>query len=481
MEKHQVDNKNLIYKYNEYQIKNTISKVIKNSKNILNLDLNPMEYDILTIILFTNNQSILFNSLTIFKSNIKKIKEKILSTPKNELKYKSYSCIFGGFLGDSMGSYCEFKNPNPNNSNLIFKGKNIFGKPPGQITDDSEMAISMSYSIMDNLNIFSFNSDLAFYYYGTWYCSIPFDIGNTTIAALSNFNYNKFKIGDKILNKIKIPEKNFQSQANGFLMRLSPFIVWFYYINEKYIYHILNSNNIEKYYELFNKIKEEGMKDNICTHPCEINASITAFYVFIGLLSIFENKCYNIIEKLNLLLKCDFDNLNDSEIKKLTLEKISIFQKKNFNKYEYFKSVMNQIGSYIHGYELTLFYLLYLDEYVNDNKFTKFRKIMNEICNYGGDTDTNCCIVGTIIGPIIGLDNFGEELNILLDLIPSDRIQYTNGLMFLFIDFLEKGKRNNKFESNNKYFTEDYINQNNNVRYYTIKSILNCLFNDLIL
>ena len=36
----QVDNKNLIYKYNEYQIKNTISKVIKNSKNILNLDLN---------------------------------------------------------------------------------------------------------------------------------------------------------------------------------------------------------------------------------------------------------------------------------------------------------------------------------------------------------------------------------------------------------------------------------------------------------
>jgi hypothetical protein len=264
-------------------------------------------------------------------------------------------------------------------------------------------------------------------------------------------------------------------------MRLSPFIVWFYYINEKYIYHILNSNNIEKYYELFNKIKEEGMKDNICTHPCEINASITAFYVFIGLLSIFENKCYNIIEKLNLLLKCDFDNLNDSEIKKLTLEKISIFQKKNFNNYEYFKSVMNQIGSYIHGYELTLFYLLYLDEYVNDNKFTKFRKIMNEICNYGGDTDTNCCIVGTIIGPIIGLDNFGEELNILLDLIPSDRIQYTNGLMFLFIDFLEKGKRNNKFESNNKYFTEDYINQNNNVRYYTIKSILNCLFNDLIL
>ena len=230
MKHNEKDNKNLIYKYNENEVNKTISKIIDNSKNILNLELTPEEYDILTILLFTNNQSIFYQSLSTFQSNIRKIKQKILSTPKNKLKYKSYSCIFGAFLGDSMGSYCEFSKPNQNNSNLIFKGKNIFGKPPGQITDDSEMSISMSYSIMDNINIINYNSDLAFYYYGTWYYSIPFDIGNTTIDPLINFQYNKFKIGDEILNKIKIPKKNYLSQANGFLMRLSPFIVWFYYI-----------------------------------------------------------------------------------------------------------------------------------------------------------------------------------------------------------------------------------------------------------
>ena len=475
------DNRYLINKYTNIEINKTISYIIDNTKNILNLKLTPEEYDILTILLFTNNQSILFNSLTIFKSNIKKMKQKILSTPKNNLKYKLYSCIFGAFLGDSMGSFCEFSKPNQNNYNLIFKGKNIFGKPPGQITDDSEMSISMSYAIMDNLNTINYNSDLAFYYYGTWYYSIPFDIGNTTIAALSNFNYNKFKIGDKILSKIKIPQKNYLSQANGFLMRLSPFIVWFYSVNEQYINYTFYSNNKEEYYELFNKIKDEGIKDNICTHPCEKNASVTAFYVFIGLLSIFENNHLNIIKKLKILLGCDFENINDIEIRKLTFEKIQIFSESNFNKNEYFKSVMDLIGSYIHGYELTLFYLIHLDDYVKDNKYSKYRKIINEICNYGGDTDTNCAIVGTIIGPIIGLDNFGEELNILLDLIPSNRIQYTNGLMFLFIEFLENEKKNNKLSNHNIYYNEYYAEQNNNVRYYTIKSILNCLLNDLTL
>ncbi len=231
MKHNEKDNRNLIYKYNENEVNKTISKIIDNSKNILNLKLTPEEYDILTILLFTNNQSIFYQSLSTFQSNIRKIKQKILSTPKNNLKYKLYSCIFGAFLGDSMGSFCEFSKPNQNNYNLIFKGKNIFGKPPGQITDDSEMSISMSYAIMDNLNTINYNSDLAFYYYGTWYYSIPFDIGNTTIDALINFQYKKFKIGDEILNKIKIPEKNYLSQANGFLMRLSPFIVWFYSVN----------------------------------------------------------------------------------------------------------------------------------------------------------------------------------------------------------------------------------------------------------
>ena len=35
---------------------------------------------------------------------------------------------------------------------------------------------------------------------------------------------------------------------------------------------------------------------------------------------------------------------------------------------------------------------------------------MNIICNCGGDTDTNAAIVGCVIGPLIGFDNFGRDI-----------------------------------------------------------------------
>ena len=39
-----------------------------------------------------------------------------------------------------------------------------------------------------------------------------------------------------------------------------------------------------------------------------------------------------------------------------------------------------------------------------------YYKIMCDICNRGGDTDTNCAIVGTMIGPLIGYKNFKKNL-----------------------------------------------------------------------
>ena len=86
---------------------------------------------------------------------------------------------------------------------------------------------------------------------------------------------------------------------------------------------------------------------------------------------------------------------------------------------------------------------------------------MNEICNLGGDTDTNCAIVGTVIGPIIGLDNFGYDLKILLKFIPNDRIQYTNSLIYYYVEFLDKNKEQlnnnekNKCNNNNDNDSDD--------------------------
>ena len=44
--------------------------------------------------------------------------------------------------------------------------------------------------------------------------------------------------------------------------------------------------------------------------------------------------------------------------------------------------------------------------------------MINIICNWGGDTDTNAAIVGCVLGAIIGFDNFGNELKVMLDFAP---------------------------------------------------------------
>ena len=69
---------------------------------------------------------------------------------------------------------------------------------------------------------------------------------------------------------------------------------------------------------------------------------------------------------------------------------------------------------------------------------TKYRTIINEICNAGGDTDTNAAIVGTVIGPLIGFENFGKELDILLEFVPQDRFFYSTALVYYFIEYLQE-------------------------------------------
>ena len=67
------------------------------------------------------------------------------------------------------------------------------------------------------------------------------------------------------------------------------------------------------------------------------------------------------------------------------------------------------MGFYLHAFKLTLYFLYHFDDIEKNRPDKKFREIMIMICNLGGDTDTNCCIVGAVIGPLIGMKNFGFE------------------------------------------------------------------------
>ncbi len=92
-----------------------------NKYNVESIKKNPYLYTeyILTLLKKNNNLD-----LTKFNKNINKTKHKIydIINNKNENKdlYIILSSIYGAFLADSMGSFCEFKPFNKNNHLSIF-------------------------------------------------------------------------------------------------------------------------------------------------------------------------------------------------------------------------------------------------------------------------------------------------------------------------------------------------------------------------
>lgn len=69
---------------------------------------------------------------------------------KNRIFDRALGCVYGAFIGDALGSYCEFeKNISDNKMNDVMQmpGGGTFGTAPGQLTDDSELALHLGMGL----------------------------------------------------------------------------------------------------------------------------------------------------------------------------------------------------------------------------------------------------------------------------------------------------------------------------------------------
>ena len=107
---------------------------------------------------------------------------------------------------------------------MSMSGGGTWALAPGQITDDSELAMCQLRGLLAG------NGKLDAYhlakYYGNWIVKKPFDIGKTTINGLGpladcidnpdpNIAYTAARTG-----------RGHSSQSNGALMRVTPLAVW---------------------------------------------------------------------------------------------------------------------------------------------------------------------------------------------------------------------------------------------------------------
>ena len=129
---------------------------------------NPIKFiDSLNILPKLNSNQIKDNFLRNIRLIVSKIKD-IIKTPYNDI-YKILSCIYGAFLGDAIGAFCEFEEPKDNSKNIFSTSYTVIGGVPGQVTDDSEMALSLAYAIMDNPKKEELLVDYIYFYYGAWF------------------------------------------------------------------------------------------------------------------------------------------------------------------------------------------------------------------------------------------------------------------------------------------------------------------------
>lgn len=137
-------------------------------------------------------------------------------------------CLVGLAVGDALGTTLEFKSPGSFSPLTDMRGGGPFSLKPGQWTDDTSMALCLAESLVacqgfdpsDQMKRY-----VRWYRYGLWsstgYC---FDIGNTTLQALTKFE----RTGEPYSGS-----SDPYSAGNGSLMRLAPVAMVYAGVPEK--------------------------------------------------------------------------------------------------------------------------------------------------------------------------------------------------------------------------------------------------------
>lgn len=309
-----------------------------------------------------------------------------------ELRSSALGCVAGAFIGDSCGGSLEFLEDIERNMDRAMKmgGGGHFGLQPGQITDDSEMAMSLADGIIRSLKSgkltaakFGHSIVMA---YKRWYKSGPFDIGNTTINGIC---YGVDEKDEKQVNELYEHTLcvNMDSLSNGCIMRLSPLAVWL-----SQFYSVIYPKNPDL---AIRGVICATMLDTSITHSNATAIMVSSVYCVLltHLIACKKNEfavegamkaCLSVLDKFSEGLK---------EEKKTIKNWIKTAYKAN--KYVAFPHE----GFLKHGFcdAITI---------VNGEK--KFKEELKKILRTGGDTDTNAAIAMASYGAYNGLESIDD-------------------------------------------------------------------------
>lgn len=139
---------------------------------------------------------------------------------------RAQGCLLGALIGDAAGATLEFLGRRPTEEDLdralAMSGGGVFRLAPGQITDDGELTLALAHALMDGNG--AYDLDKVATRYKAWFDSGPFDIGGTTHSALSVRVHDGVSLGEAMTRRAQAHSMG--SKANGALMRATPLGIW---------------------------------------------------------------------------------------------------------------------------------------------------------------------------------------------------------------------------------------------------------------
>ncbi len=292
---------------------------------------------------------------------------------KRLLESRVKGCLLGQAVGDALGTRYEFSS-SPKVHEEVAADKEgaetlpILGWGPfrliaGQVTDDTELAMGLARSLTEE-KTYDRNSVASSYH--DWFCSKPFDMGTTTRKAFGSSSITESNAYEKIA--AKSAKMNMDSLSNGCLMRVSPLgIAGTHWDPEK--------------------LREIAKADCRLTNPNPITQDAVSCFVSAIQTAILTGHSTEAFESAVKAAETEIvADLLEAAKQRPNPVKIGDTE------YSGDKGKMGYFGVAFQG---AFYELLHANSFETGLERTVLR---------GGDTDTNGCITGALLGACLGHD-----------------------------------------------------------------------------
>ena len=278
----------------------------------------------------------------------------------------SICAILGALVGDAAGVTLEFRGGMVIDEGAALHAMHMPGGgshsvAPGQISDDGELTLSLYGALTAWMthtnNIHDFPSEEVAAAYAEWHKSNPFDCGMTCGRAFAFF-----KSAENM--RENAARYSIASEANGALMRCTPI--------PALLHHVLP----------YQKIAEFSALDASLSHPSEVCKDCNAMYCVAIAYLLNNNNSLSLTERSSGALRL--------------VESYKIHPKvrgwlEDSKKDIWTLNCRINIGHVKHAFTLAMHFL---------RKCASYEDAIKQTLMMGGDTDTNACVVGGMMGAL---------------------------------------------------------------------------------